>query len=327
MKAVVCNKLGPPENLAIEDIPEPNPGTGEVRIRIASAGINFPDTLQIEGRYQFKLDPPFTPGAEVAGTIDAIGEGVNTRKVGDPVAAFLTCGGYAEKAIVAATATIPLPQQMNLADAGGFPLVYGTVIYALKQRGELRSGETLLVLGASGGVGLAAVQVGKLMGARVIAAASTADKRQLCLDHGADAVIDYANKSLKDELKSLTNKRGADVIFDPVGDRYARDCLSCLAWKGRWLIIGFAGGEIPKIPTNLLLLKGAAAVGVFWGDFTQREPEVNAANYRQLFEWVIQGQIKPVVSRHYPLEQAGQALRDMLERRVTGKVVLTPSAP
>lgn len=325
MKAVICQELGPPEKLVVKHISEPTLGHGEVRIQISSAGINFPDTLQIEGRYQMKLEPPFTPGAEVAGTVIEAAPDVADRKVGDRVCAFLPSGGYAEQVVVPAAMTMLIPAQLDLADAGGFPLVYGTVIHALQQRGALQRGETLLVLGASGGVGLAAVQLGKLMGARVIAAASTAEKRQVCLDHGADAVVDYANQSLKEEVKRLTNKRGADVIFDPVGDRYARDCLSCLAWKGRWLIIGFAGGEIPQIPVNLLLLKGAAAVGVFWGSFAIREAAANAANFARLFEWIAEGTLQPVVSAHYPLEQAGQALRDMLERRVVGKIVLTPS--
>ncbi|TAM12310.1 MAG: NADPH:quinone oxidoreductase family protein [Nevskiaceae bacterium] len=324
MKAVVCKELGPPEKLVVETVPDPQAGAGQVRVRIASAGINFPDTLQIEGRYQMKLDPPFTPGAEIAGTVVEVGTGVTDRKVGDRVAAFIPCGGYAEQAVVPAVMTLPIPPQLDLKDAGGFPLVHGTVLYALKQRGALQPGETLLVLGASGGVGLAAVQLGKLLGARVIAAASTAEKRQACLDHGADEVVDYATLSLKDEVKRLTRKRGADVIFDPVGDRWARDCLSCLAWKGRWLIVGFAGGKIPEIPVNLLLLKGAAAVGVFWGSFAQREPSVNAENFAQLFRWLADGSLKPVISKHYPLDQAPQALRDMLERRVVGKVVLTP---
>lgn len=324
MKAIVCKELGPPEKLVVENLPDPRPEAGQVRIRIASAGINFPDTLQIAGRYQMKLDPPFTPGAEIAGTVIEVGAGVTDRRIGDRVAAFLPCGGFAEQAVVPAVMTLPVPPQLDLKNAGGFPLVYGTVLHALKQRGALQAGETLLVLGASGGVGLAAVQLGKRMGARVIAAASTAEKRQACLDQGADDVVDYTTCSLKDEVKRLTRKHGADVIFDPVGDRWARDCLSCLAWKGRWLIVGFAGGKIPEIPANLLLLKGAAAVGVFWGSFAQREPQVNAENFRQLFGWLVDGSLKPAVSKHYPLEQAPLALRDMLERRVIGKIVLTP---
>ncbi|HEU0195699.1 MAG TPA: NADPH:quinone oxidoreductase family protein [Nevskiaceae bacterium] len=325
MKAVVCRELGGPEHLMIEDCPRPTPNAGEVLIQTTSAGINFPDTLQIAGRYQTRLDPPFVPGAEVAGRVVEVGTGVKRLKVGDAVAALLpTSGGFAEFAKVNAALCLSLPAQLDLKDAGGFPLVYGTVLHALRQRGQLQPGETLLVLGASGGVGLAAVQVGKLLGARVLAAASTSAKRELCLQHGADEVVDYAKLSLKDEVKRLTGKHGADVIFDPVGDRYARDCLSSLAWKGRWLIIGFAGGEIPAIPANLLLLKGAAAVGVFWGSFAGREPAINAENFAQLFTWVAAGRLRPVVSHHYPLAQAGQALRDMLERRVTGKIVLVP---
>ncbi|HEU0196901.1 MAG TPA: NADPH:quinone oxidoreductase family protein [Nevskiaceae bacterium] len=324
MKAVRCRELGPPEKLVVEEVDDPIPGPGQLKLRVASAGINFPDTLQIAGRYQAQRPLPFIPGGEVAGTVIALGEGVTNRKVGDRVMAFVPGGGYAEQAVAVAERTLPVPPGLDLQAAGGFPLVYGTVLHALTQRGHLAADETLLVLGASGGVGLASVQIGKLLGARVIAAASTAEKRTLCLEHGADEVIDYATLSLKDEVKRLTNKHGVDVIFDPVGDRYARDCLSCLAWRGRWLIIGFAGGEIPQIPANLLLLKGAAAVGVFWGSFTQHEPQANAENFDRLFHWIEEGMLKPVVSRHYALDQAPQALRDMMERRVTGKIVLTP---
>lgn len=324
MKAVVCRELGPPEKLVVQELPDPEPGPGEVRIRVASAGVNFPDTLQIEGRYQNKLAPPFTPGVEVAGTVIETGKGVRDRSVGDRVVASVQGGGYAEQVVVASDRTLALPAQLDLADAGGFPVVYGTALHALKQRGGLAAGETLLVLGASGGVGLAAVQVGKLMGARVIAAASTPEKRRLCIEHGADDVADYVARSLKDEVRALTDKRGVDVIFDPVGGRYARDCLSSLAWKGRWLIIGFAGGGIPEIPANLLLVKGVSAVGVFWGSFTQHEPAVNVQNFAQLFEWIARGRLKPLVTRHYRLEDAAVALRDLLERRITGKVVLVP---
>ncbi|MGH8111259.1 MAG: NADPH:quinone oxidoreductase family protein [Rhodanobacteraceae bacterium] len=324
MKAVVCRELGPPEKLVIAELPDPEPGPGEVRIRVASAGVNFPDTLQIAGRYQNKLPPPFTPGVEVAGTVIETGKGVKDRSVGDRVAAFLPGGGYAEQVVVAADRTLVLPARLDVADAGGFPIVYGTALHALRQRGALTTGETLLVLGASGGVGLAAVHVGKLMGARVIAAASTWEKRRLCTQHGADEAVDYATRNLKDEVRALTDKRGVDVIFDPVGGRYARDCLSVLAWQGRWLIIGFAGGGIPEIPANLLLVKGIAAVGVFWGSFTQHEPAVNVQNFAQLFEWVAQGRLQPLVTRRYRLDDAAIALRDLLERRIVGKVVLVP---
>lgn len=324
MKAVVCKELGPPEKLVIEDIPEPEMGPGDVRIRVAAAGINFPDTLLIAGQYQMKLSPPFTPGAEVAGTVIETGAKVTHLRRGDHVAALISHGGYAEQVVAPAAMTLPLPAEMDLTVAGGFPLVYGTSLHALKQRGGLQSGETLLVLGAAGGVGLAAVQIGKLMGARVIAAASTEQKRALCLEHGADETIDYSDGHFKAELKALTHNRGADVIFDPVGDRFAPDCLSSLAWKGRWLIIGFAAGEIPRIPLNRLLLKGAAAVGVFWGSFAAREPGVNLENFQQLFAWQTAGQLKPIVSHCYALEDADQAMRDMMDQKITGKIVLTP---
>lgn len=324
MKAVICKELGPPEKLVVEDVAEPRMGASDVRIRVAAAGINFPDTLQIAGRYQMKLELPFTPGAEVAGTVLEVGAKVSHLKAGDAVAAMIPCGGYAEQAVAPAMVTLPLPAGMDLVVAGGFPLVYGTSLHALKQRAQLKAGETLLVLGAAGGVGLTAIQIGKLMGARVIAAASTDDKLAICREHGADDTINYRDSSLKEAVKALTKGRGADVIYDPVGDRYAADCLSSLAWNGRWLIVGFAGGEIPQIAVNRLLLKGAAAVGVFWGSFVAREPQVNLENFRQLFAWHTAGQLKSIVSHRYALADAAQALRDMLDRKITGKIVLTP---
>jgi NADPH2:quinone reductase len=322
MKAVVCRELGPPEKLVFEEVKEAHMGPGEVRIAIKSAGVNFPDTLIIQGKYQFKGVPPFTPGAELAGTVLAAGEKVKHVKVGDPVAAIVPVGAYAEQVVAPADTVLPLPPGVDLVMAGGFPLVYGTTLHALKQRGQLKPGETLLVLGAAGGVGLAAVQLGKLMGARVIAAASSPEKLALCKEQGADELIDYSKESLKEAVKKLTRGQGADVIYDPVGGELAQDCFSAINWNGRYLVIGFAAGTIPEIALNRLLLKGASAVGVFWGAFIAREPKLSYENFQQLFGWVASGQLKPYISKTYPMSQAAQALRDMQDRKVTGKILL-----
>lgn len=322
MKAVVCTEFGPPESLQYTDMADPSPGKGEVLIGVRAAGVNFPDTLIIEGKYQFKPEMPFSPGGEVAGEVLETGEGVKHVKAGDRVMALMTWGGYAERAVVPAAGVIPMPPDMSWNEGAGFPLVYGTVIHSLKQRGRLAEGETLLVLGAAGGVGLAAVQLGKIMGARVIAAASTAEKLELCREHGADETVNYTEESLKDRVKELTDGKGADVIFDPVGGDAFDQCLSCINWNGRLLVIGFASGRIPEAPANRILLKGCAVVGVFWGRFAQTEPEANMANFMQLIQWYNQGKFRPVVSRTYPLSDASQALNDMLARKATGKLVL-----
>ena len=324
MKAIVCKEFGPPEKLVYEDVPSRPIAANEVRIAVKAAGINFPDTLIIEGKYQLKANPPFTPGAEVAGKVLEVGEKVKNVRPGDHVAAILPTGGYAEEAIAGSDAVIPLPRDMDAAVAAGFPLVYGTTIHALKQRAQLKAGETLLVLGAAGGVGLAAVQIGKIMGARVIAAASNGDKLALCTQQGADAVIDYSKEPLKEAVKKLTKGQGADVIYDPVGGDLAQECFSSINWNGRYLVIGFAAGKIPEVALNRLLLKGASAVGVFWGAFVAREPKLNWENFQQLFAWHAEGKLKPYVSKTYPLAHAGEALRDMLNRKVTGKIVLIP---
>lgn len=324
MKAIVCKTFGPPESLVLEDVPGRAPGPTEVRIAVKGAGVNFPDTLIIQGKYQLKAEPPFTPGGEIAGTVLEVGEKVKHVRAGDAVAALLPVGGYAEEAVAAGDAVMPLPRGMDLTHAAAFPFVYGTTLHALKQRGQLKPGETLLVLGAAGGVGLAAVQIGKLMGARVIAAAGSDDKLALCKQHGADELVNYKTTSLKEAVKKLTKGQGADVIYDPVGGELAQDCFSAINWNGRYLVIGFAAGSIPEIALNRLLLKGASAVGVFWGAFVAREPKANWENFQQLFAWYGEGKLRPHVSRTYPLALAAQALRDMLERKVTGKVVLTP---
>ena len=322
MKAIVCKEFGPPEKLVFDDFPSRSPGPHEVRIRVHAAGVNFPDVLIIQNKYQFKGTPPFVPGGEVCGTILEVGAKVTQWKVGDRVAALTLQGAFAEECVAPAAACWHVPDAMSSTVAAAFHLVYGTDLHALKDRGQLQPGETLLVLGASGGVGLAAVQLGKIMGARVIAAASSAEKLELCREQGAEGLIDYSKESLKDAVKKLTGGNGADVIFDPVGGQYTQDSFSCIAWKGRHLVIGFASGPIPEIALNRLLLKGCSSVGVFWGAFIQREPQVQAANVRQLYQWFEEGRLRPLVTREYPLAQGAQALRDMADRKVAGKVVL-----
>ena len=324
MKAIVCKSFGPPDTLVYEDVKSPPLGKGDVRIAVKAAGINFPDTLIIQGKYQLKATPPFTPGGEVAGTVLEVGEKVKHVRPGDAVAAIVPTGGYAEEVVASGDAVLALPRGMDLVEAAAFPFVYGTTLHALKQRANLKAGETLLVLGAAGGVGLAAVQLGKLMGARVIAAASSDEKLALCKEQGADEVVNYSTTSLKEAVKTLTKGQGADVIYDPVGGDLAQDCFSAINWNGRYLVIGFAAGKIPEVALNRLLLKGASAVGVFWGAFVAREPKANWENFQQLFGWYTAGQLKPHISKRYPLAQAATALNDMLARKVTGKIVLVP---
>ncbi|MBL6752332.1 MAG: NADPH:quinone oxidoreductase family protein [Nevskia sp.] len=315
--------MGPPEKLVYDEMPPPPMGPKDVRIKVKAAGVNFPDSLIIQGKYQFKAPLPFSPGSEVSGTVMEVGAEVGSFKPGDEVMAMLTHGGYAEQAVTPAEKVLPIPPGLDPTAAAGFMLVYGTSYYALKQRGNLKPGETLLVLGAAGGVGLSAVQLGKLMGARVIAGASDQAKLDLCKREGADELINYSTDSLKESVKKLTNGQGADVIYDPVGGALAQECMSAINWNGRYLVIGFPAG-IPEIATNRLLLKSAAAIGVFWGAHVVREPKAHAENFREMYAWIAAGKLKPVVSKVYPLSQGAQALRDMLERKVTGKVVLVP---
>jgi NADPH2:quinone reductase len=324
MRAVQCVAWGEPEGLQLNEIALPEPGAGQVRIRIAAAGVNFPDLLIVQRKYQMQPPLPFTPGAEVAGTIDAVGEGVTDLRPGQRVAALCMIGGFAEAVVVDAALCMPLPPGVPMPLAASFVLAYGTSWHALRDRGALQAGETLLVLGAAGGVGLAAVEIGKAIGARVIAAASSEEKRTACLEHGADEVIDYVNADLRAELKRLTDGRGPDVIFDPVGGRYAEMALRSIAWRGRYLVIGFADGEVPSLPLNLPLLKGASIVGVYWGEFARREPGHNASGMAELMGWVASGTLRPRISRQYSLAEAPEALRDLAERRVVGKVVVVP---
>jgi len=323
MKAVLCKAYGPPESLVVEDLPSPSPGSGEVVISVKAAGVNFPDVLIIQNKYQVKPPLPFSPGSEVAGVVKAIGDGVNGFKPGDRVMAFTTYGGFAEEVKTDARKLLPLPTGMDFAQAAAFGLTYATSDFGLRDRGELKAGETLLVLGAAGGVGIAAIEIGKALGARVIACASTDDKLAVCREHGADETINYSSEDLRERIKQLTAGNGVDVVYDPVGGPYTEPALRSLAWRGRLLVVGFAAGEIPKIPLNLTLLKGCSIVGVFWGEFTLREPTRFAEEMQQLGRWFLDGKIKPHISATFPLERAAEALTLMAAREVKGKLVLT----
>lgn len=322
MKAVLCKEFGPPESLVIEEVADPKPGPGQVVVDVQATGVNFPDVLIIQNLYQFKPELPFSPGGEVAGVISELGEGVSGVNVGDAVIAMTGHGGMAEKIAVDAGRLMPLPDGIEPTVAASFCMTYGTSYHALKQRAQLQPGETLLVLGAAGGVGITAVELGKLMGARVIAAASTAEKLEVARQAGADEVINYSEENLKDRVKELTGGQGADVIYDPVGGELFDQCMRCINWKGRLLVVGFASGEIPKLPVNLTLLKGCQVVGVFWGSFTAREPEVNAENFQELFAMLEKGQIKPLVSKVFPFEQGADAIAHLAGRKAVGKVVV-----
>jgi NADPH2:quinone reductase len=326
MKAILCEQWGGPETLRLADIAVPQPGPGQVRIRIAAAGVNFPDVLIIQKKYQMQPTLPFVPGAEIAGTIDAVGDGVQGFAPGMAVAALCGTGGFAEACVVDAALCVPLPPGVPMELAASLVLAWGTSWHALRDRAALAAGETLLVLGAAGGVGLAAVQIGKAIGARVIAAAGSAAKCALCAAHGADATIDYESEDLREALKRATGGKGVDVVFDPVGGRFTETAFRAIAWRGRHLVIGFAAGDVPALPLNLPLLKGASLVGVFWGEFAKREPQRNAEGLRELLGWIASGKLRPLVSRRYALAHAPQALADMAARRITGKVVVVPGA-
>lgn len=321
MQAVVCNQFGPPENLVIATVDDPVPGEGEVVVDMRAAAITFPDTLIIEDRYQFKAVLPFVPGGEVAGRVSAVGPGVTEFSVGDDVLGGSgSTGGFAERLRVRAAQLRPLPQGLDYAEATGMGYSYGTGYYGLKYRGDLRPGETLLVLGAAGSVGLAAVELGKLMGARVIAAASTPEKLALCRERGADETIDYTREDLKTRAKELTGGSGVDVVYDTVGGERAEAALRATAWRGRFLVIGFTAG-IPQLPLNLPLLKGCQIVGVFWGASRTQEPESFRSTLRELDELAAAGKLHPYVAKRYSLGQVPQALRDMINRKVIGKIV------
>ena len=324
MKAIVCKAWGPPDSLELQDLPDLVPGPGEVAVDVRAAGVNFPDVLTVQGKYQVKPPLPFTPGNEFAGVVRALGEGVRGLAVGDRVIGFTQTGAFAQQAIAPAAALMPMPPGMDFDTAAAITLTYGTSHHAVVDRGQLKAGETMLVLGAAGGVGLAAIEIGKALGARVIAAASSADKLEVCRQHGADVLIDYTKEDLREALKAATAGKGPDVIYDPVGGPYSEPALRSIAYRGRHLVIGFAAGEIPKLPWNLMLLKSASVVGVFWGDFARREPQKNLAAMREMLGWMAEGKLKPLVSKRYALGETAQALNDMAERKVTGKVVIVP---
>lgn len=322
MKAIVCTAYGPPESLSYSDLPAPEPGPRQVLIEVHAAGVNFPDTLIIQGQYQFKPGFPFSPGGEVAGIVRAVGSGVTSVAPGDRVLAPLGWGGYAEEVLAEDWRVLKIPPEMDFDTASAFVLTYGTSHHALKDRARIAPGETLLVLGAAGGVGLAAVEIGKAMGARVIAAASSEEKLQVCRQHGADEFIDYGRDDLRETIKAITDGCGVDVVYDPVGGDLSEPALRSTAWNGRYLVVGFAAGQIPAPPLNLPLLKGCSIVGVFWGAFARKEPQRNSANMVELFDWYGRGQVRPHICARFPLPQAAAAMRAVMNRQAHGKVIL-----
>ena len=323
MKAVLCKQFGPPESLVVEDVPSLKPGPGEVVVSMRAASVNFPDVLIIQNKYQFKAPLPFSPGSEMSGVEKEIGEGVKNVKPGDRVMAVTTYGSFAEEVKTESSRLLPIPEGMDFKSAAAFLLTYGTSDHALRDRAQLKSGETLLILGAAGGVGVSAIEIGKILGAKVIACASSAEKLAVCREHGADETINYSTEDMRERIKLITAGKGVDVVYDAVGGAYTEPALRSTAWRGRLLVVGFAAGEIPKIPLNLTLLKGCSIVGVFWGDWLRREPQAYADSLRQLGQWYREGKIKPHVSATFPLERAADALKLMADRKVKGKVVVT----
>lgn len=323
MRAVICSRLDGPSALAVGDMPLPKLGPGHVRIAVKAAGVNFADTLIVQGRYQVKPDLPFIPGLEAAGTVVEAAPDVTDLRPGARVMAALGMGAFAEQVVCNASSVFPIPDRMDFVTAAGFPIVYGTAQAGLARRGNLKPGETLLVLGAAGGVGVAAIEVGKALGATVIAAARGAGKLDIARKHGADHVVDYATEDLRERVKSLAGRRGVDVVFDPVGGDAFDAALRTLGWEGRIVIVGFAAGRIPQIPANLLLVKNISAVGLFWGEYRNRDPDLVRDWFATLMQWYEAGRIKPHVSHVLPAEQAGAAMDMLLARKSTGKVVLT----
>ena len=323
MRAVRCHELVGPAGLRVDDIPEPNAGPGEIVVDVRAAGVNFPDVLVTYGKYQFKVAPPFVPGGEVAGVVHAVGASVEGFSVGDRVAATMVSGAFAERVAVPANMACHLPPSVDFETGAALLLTYATTMHALVDRGRLRAGETLLVLGAAGGVGTAAIEIGKCLGARVIAAASSPEKLAHCREHGADLLIDYASEDLKERAKALSGG-GVDVIYDPVGGDVTEAALRSMAWGGRHLVVGFAAGSIPKVAANLLLLKSCDLVGVFWGAFAQRDPGANRAHVDRVLAWLIEGRVRPHLDAVLPFERAREALERLERREVRGKVVLVP---
>jgi NADPH2:quinone reductase len=322
MKAIVCSSYGTPEQLTLENLPDPVPGPQDLLVKVHASSVNFPDSLTIAGRYQVKHALPFVPGSEASGVVEAVGAQVDGFAPGDRVALLTSIGGFAEKVAAPAATAIKLGDDIPFDFAAAFHVAYGTSYLALVHQAKLRAGETVLVLGAAGGVGLAAIEIAKALGARVVAAASSPEKLEIAHQAGADMAVDYTREDLKARVRALTDGHGVDVVYDPVGDRYSEPALRAIAWEGRYLVIGFAAGEIPRIPLNLLLLKSASAIGVFWGDWAARNPDTNAAHVAEIFAMYARGEIKAQISRRYPLAETPAALRWMMERNATGKIVI-----
>ncbi|MEM9301141.1 MAG: NADPH:quinone oxidoreductase family protein [Pseudomonadota bacterium] len=322
MRALVCTEHGPAEKLAIQDLPTPTPGPGEIQVAVRAAALNFPDNLVIRGEYQVKTQPPFVPGSEAAGIVTAVGEGARGFREGDSVIALPTLGAFAETCTVHAARAMPIPPGVDFATAAAFSVTYGTTYHAYRQLGRLAAGETVLVLGAAGGVGVSAVQLAKAMGATVIAAASSADKLAFAAEAGADHGINYAEESLRDRVRELTDDRGVDVVYDPVGGDQAQAALRSLAWQGRYLVIGFASGTIPQFPANIALLKEASIIGVWWGTWMAKDPSLGRQNIVELFDLLVNGRIAPQVTERYAFEDYLAAFDAIVSRRARGKVVL-----
>ncbi len=324
MKAVVCKEFGPPENLVLEEVDDLQPSEGEVLIDVKAVPVTFPDTLMLEDKYQFKVPLPYIPGGEVSGVISAIGDGVNDRTVGERVVASVgVSGGFAEQAVAKARDARVLPDSVGFAESTGLGYAYGTTYYGLKHRAQMQEGETLLILGAGGHLGMTAIEIGKLMGAKVIAAASTSEKLDLCRQFGADETINYAEENLKDRAKELTDGKGCDVIYDPVGGDYAEQAIRASAWGARFLVVGFTAG-IPSVPLNLTLLKSCSIVGVFYGAMMTNEPELGQQVMQDLLDMTASGQLKPHISERYTLDNAAVGLREMMDRKTIGKIVIEP---
>jgi NADPH:quinone reductase-like Zn-dependent oxidoreductase len=322
MKAILCSSYGLPSSLSYADTTQPSPSPDEVLIKVHACGVNFPDLLIIQNKYQFKPTLPFSPGGEVSGIVEVVGSNIKHLKVNDKVVALCGWGGFAEYVVVKGSRVFPMPAGMDFIHAASTLYAYGTSYHALKDRAQLKPGETLLVLGAAGGVGLAAVELGKVMGATVIAAASSNEKLTICKAKGADHTINYADEDLRARIKSITNDKGIDVVYDAVGGQLAEQALRSMAWRGRYLVVGFASGEIPSFPANLPLLKGCSIAGVFWGSFAEREPQLNNQNIVELAQWIQSGKIKQHIHKIYSLNEAAQALQDLMNRQVIGKAVI-----
>jgi len=323
MKALLCKQFGPPDTLVVEDIPELVPDENGAVIRVHAAGVNFPDALLIQDKYQFKPALPFSPGGECAGVVEAVGGNVRHIRAGARVLAFTTYGAFAEQVACDARTLIPMPTELDFVTGAAFVLTYATSYHALVDRGAVKAGDVVLVLGASGGVGIAAIEIAKALGATVIAAASSAAKLEVCKEHGADHLIDYGKDDLRTRIKQITDGKGVDIVYDPVGGAYTEAALRSIAWRGRLLVVGFAAGEIPKIPANLTLLKGASIVGVFWGDYAKREPARVIHDIMTLFGWLREGRLRPHIAGVYPLERGGEAIAALMDRKVSGKLVIT----